>query len=376
MKDNNSDFNIKIIGFIGFGLIGGSIARAIKKVRPDIRLYAYDYHPNPPRSDYKDALSDGVLDFVTGNLDEGFPDCDIIFLCAPVLANISYLPKLKSIIKPYCIITDVGSVKGNIHEAVNELNMGNVFVGGHPMTGSEKTGYKNSYALLLENAYYILTPTDKTPKDKLDVLIRLVEDMGSIPIILDPKEHDEITAAISHLPHIIAATLVNLIRESDSKSEKMKQLAAGGFKDITRIASSSPKMWQNICLTNAKVIRRILERYIEILRTASDALSEMDGDYLYNMFETAGEFRNSIPNKSTGLITKVFEIYVDIIDETGAIASIATLLASNHISIKNIGIIHNREFQEGVLHIEFYDEQSEKDAIDLLKRHNYHVYDR
>jgi len=376
MKDQNSDFKIKIIGFIGFGLIGGSIARAIKKVRPDIKLYAYDYHPNPPGSDYKEALSDGVLDFVTGNLDEGFPDCDIIFLCAPVLANISYLPKLKSIIKPSCIITDVGSVKGNIHQAVNELNMEDVFLGGHPMTGSEKTGYKNSYALLLENAYYILTPTGKTPKDKLDILIRLVEDMGSIPIILDPKEHDEITAAISHLPHIIAATLVNLIRESDDKSEKMKQLAAGGFKDITRIASSSPQMWQNICLTNAKVIRRMLERYIDILRTASKALSEMDGDYLYNMFETAGEFRNSIPTKSTGLITSVFEIYVDIIDETGAIASIATLLASNHISIKNIGIIHNREFQEGVLHIEFYDEQSEKAATDLLKRHNYHVYDR
>lgn len=379
MKDNNSDFssfNIKIIGFIGFGLIGGSVARAIRKIRPDIKLYAYDYHINPPGNDCKQALSDGVLDFVTGNFEEGFPDCDIIFLCAPVLANISYLPKLKAIIKPSCILTDVGSVKGNIHKAVKELNMEENFIGGHPMTGSEKTGYSNSYALLLENAYYILTPTDKTPGGKMDVLIRLVEAIGSIPIILDPKEHDEITAAISHLPHIIAATLVNLIRDSGDKSEKMKQLAAGGFKDITRIASSSPKMWQNICLTNAEVIKRILDRYIEILRTASLALSQQNGDYLYHMFETAGEFRNSIPNKATGLITKVFEIFVDIIDEAGAIASVATLLAKHHISIKNIGIIHNREFEEGVLHIEFYDEQSEKDAIELLCRNNYHVYDR
>lgn len=376
MKDTNSDFNIKIIGFIGFGLIGGSIARAIKKVRPDTLLYAYDYHPDPPGSDYKEALSDGILDFVTGNLNEGFPDCDIVILCAPVLANISYLKKLKSIIKPSCILTDVGSVKDSIHEAIHDLNMDEVFIGGHPMTGSEKTGYRNSYALLLENAYYILTPTEKTPKNKLDVMIRLVEDMGSIPIILDPKEHDEITAAISHLPHIIAAALVNLIRDSGDKSDKMKQLAAGGFKDITRIASSSPKMWQNICLTNGKVIREILNRYIEILQEASAALSEMDGDYLYKMFETAGEFRNSIPNKSTGLIRKVFEIYVDIIDEAGAIASIAALLAINQISIKNIGIIHNREFEEGVLHIEFYDEQSEENAIELLTKHNYHVYDR
>lgn len=374
MKDH--DFNINIIGFIGFGLIGGSIARALKKIRPDILLYAYDYHSNPPSSDYKEALSDGVLDYVTGDLKSGFPDCDIIFLCAPVLANISYLHKLKSIIKPTCIITDVGSVKGNIHEAVKDLQMEEVFVGGHPMTGSEKTGYANSYALLLENAYYILTPTDKTPVNKLNLLSNLVEEMGSIPIILDPKEHDEITAAISHLPHIIAASLVNLIRDSGELSEKMKQLAAGGFKDITRIASSSPQMWQNICLTNASFIRDILNRYIDSLQIAAAALSDMNGDYLYKMFDTAGEFRNSIPNKSIGLIHGVFEIYVDIIDETGAIASIATLLADNHISIKNIGIIHNREFEEGVLHIEFYDERSEEDAINLLAKHNYHVYER
>lgn len=376
MNDQNSDFNIKIIGFIGFGLIGGSIARAIKKARPEIRLYAYDYHPDPPGADYREAMADGVLDFVTGNLNEGFPDCDIVFLCAPVLANISYLPKLKSIIKSSCILTDVGSVKGSIHEAVHKLDMETVFIGGHPMTGSEKTGYRNSYALLLENAYYILTPTAKTSSDKLNILIGLIEDIGSIPIILDPAEHDEITASISHLPHIIAAALVNLIRNAGDKSDKMRQLAAGGFKDITRIASSSPKMWQNICLTNSQIIKRVLDRYIEDLQEASRALSEMDGEYLYSMFETAGEFRNSIPNKSTGLINRVFEIYVDIIDEAGAIASVATLLADNHISIKNIGIVHNREFEEGVLHIEFYDEGSEKNAINLLGRHNYHVYDR
>ena len=243
------------------------------------------------------------------------------------------------------------------------------------MTGSEKTGYTNSYALLLENAYYILTPTENTPHAKLNRLITLVEEMGSIPILLSPKEHDEITAAISHLPHIIAAQLVNLIRESDNMSEKMKQLAAGGFKDITRIASSSPKMWQNICLTNANVIKDILDSYIESLKNVSDALVKMDGKYLYDMFDFAGEYRNSIPNKSIGLIHRVFEIYIDVIDEAGTIV-LATLLAKNQISIKNIGIIHNREFEEGVLRIEFYDEKSEGEAKTLLKDYNYHVYER
>lgn len=376
MKDNETDFKLNTIGFIGFGLIGGSISKAIKAISPSTLIYSYDYHKNPPSSDLEKALSDGIIDLVTGDLKIGFSDCDIIFLCAPVLANITYLQQLKAIVKPSCIITDVGSVKGNIHEVVVELGMENVFIGGHPMTGSEKTGYLNSYALLLENAYYILTPTDNTPNNKLNILHDLVKDIGSIPIILDPKEHDEITAAISHLPHIIAAQLVNLIRESDDMSEKMKQLAAGGFKDITRIASSSPGMWQNICLTNSKVIKKILDRYIESLEKASNALTNIDGDYLYEMFDTAGEYRNSIPNKSIGLIHRIFEVYIDIIDEAGSIATIATLLATNQINIKNIGIIHNREFEEGVLRIEFYDDSSELSAKALLTKYKYLVHER
>lgn len=373
--DNDTDF-IKKIGFIGFGLIGGSLAKAIKVIHPNALIFAFDYHNNPPSTDLKDAISDGILDHVTYDLAADFSDCDLIFLCAPVLANISYLSSLKPIVKPSCIITDVGSVKGNIHKAVDELGMQELFIGGHPMTGSEKTGYASSYALLLENAYYILTPTSTTPKDKLDLLHRLVEDMGSLPILLDSMEHDKITAAISHLPHIVAAQLVNLIRGSDDVSEKMKQLAAGGFKDITRIASSSPQMWQNICLTNSKVIKDILDLYILSLKNTSDALDKMDADYLYRMFDTAGEYRNSIPNKSIGLIHKIFEIYLDVIDEAGSIATIASLLASNHISIKNIGIIHNREYEEGVLRIEFYNEKSECDAKDLLKKNKYYIYDR
>jgi prephenate dehydrogenase len=372
----DADFSINKIGFIGFGLIGGSIARAIKATRPNTLIYAYDYHNNPPNGELEEALSDGVLDHVYGELTSGFSDCDIIFLCAPVLANISYLSRLKQIVKPSCIITDVGSVKGNIHEASIDLQMQDVFIGGHPMTGSEKTGYSNSYALLLENAYYILTPTVSTPSNKLNILQDLVKEMGSLPIILSPKEHDEITAAISHLPHIIAAQLVNLIRESNDMSEKMKQLAAGGFKDITRIASSSPKMWQNICLTNSDVIKNILDKYIESLKITSHALDTMDGKYLYEMFDRAGEYRSSIPNKSIGLFHRIFEVYIDVKDEAGSIATIATLLAYNHISIKNIGIIHNREFEEGVLRIEFYEEASEEAAKTLLNKHNYHVYER
>ena len=376
MDNSNFILNEPTIGFIGFGLIGGSIAKAIKNINPNIRLIAYDHNKNHTSHDLQAALNDNILNDITFSLHEDFPDCDIIFLCAPVLANISYLSILKTLIKESCIITDVGSVKGNIQDEVQRLELDKHFIGGHPMTGSEKTRYSNSYALLLENAYYILTPTNTAPKKKVSVMYNLVEQMGSIPIVLDPKEHDEITAAISHVPHIIAAQLVNLIRNSDDKAEQMRMLAAGGFKDITRIASSSPTMWQNICLTNTASIGKVLDNYIESLQEVSNALKDKDGDYLYNIFDEAGEYRSNIPNTSIGILEKVYEIYMDITDEAGAIATIATQLAVNHISIKNIGIIHNREFEEGVLRIEFYDQPSVDKAVEVLNHFHYNLYVR
>ncbi len=364
-----------IIGFIGFGLIGGSIARSLKEINPKNTLIAYSYHKHTLGTGLEEALQDHVLDHVYHDLAEGFSHCDIIFLCAPVLKNIEYLSYLKDIIKPDCILTDVGSVKGNIHLEVEKLGLDDQFIGGHPMAGSEKTGYHNSQGKLLENAYYILTPTTKSKEDQINLLYNIVEEIGAIPLLLSPKEHDDITAAISHVPHIIAAGLVNLVKESDDSREKMRTLAAGGFKDITRIASSSPIMWQNICLTNTSCIQDFLSRYIAILEKINSSLSQKDEEYLYSFFHEAGEYRDSIPNR-TGMMQKVYEIYLDITDEAGAIATIATLLANNNISIKNIGIIHNREFQEGVLRIEFYDETSSSKAVALLKTYGYTVYER
>jgi len=422
---DNSIFELNnkpTIGFIGFGLIGGSIAKAIKNINSDIRLIAYDHsvkkktsshgkngeirtevrtpcssgvlnciedaawdhsvtndmviHKHHHSQDLQTALNDNILNDITFTLHDDFPQCDIIFLCAPVLANIEYLSILRPLIKESCIITDVGSVKGNIHQEVQRLGLDEHFIGGHPMTGSEKTGYGNSYALLLENAYYIITPTNASPKANVAVLYNLIEQMGSIPIVLDPKEHDEITAAISHVPHIIAAQLVNLIRNSDDKAEQMRMLAAGGFKDITRIASSSPTMWQNICLTNTASIAKVLDNYIDSLQEVSNALKDEDRDYLYNIFDEAGEYRSNIPNTSKGILERVYEVYMDITDEAGAIATIATQLAVNHISIKNIGIIHNREFEEGVLRIEFYDQSSVDKAVEVLNHSHYNLYIR
>lgn len=359
------------IGFIGLGLIGGSVAKAIRKYYPDYELIAFD----KSRETLALAVQEGTIHTACSSIDDNFKNCRYIFLCAPVSCNTAYLSQLKRFITDDCILTDVGSVKTSIHEEIIALGMEEHFIGGHPMAGSEKSGFANSKAHLIENAYYILTPSEKVPEEKVSAYRDLVASLKALPVILDYHEHDHVTGTISHLPHIIASSLVNFVRDTDTEDELMKALAAGGFKDLTRIASSSPVMWQQICLKNGENISHILEGYIRALENAKKAVDSGDERALYSLFETSRDYRDSMPNSSAGPIKKQFAVYCDIIDEAGGIATIATILASNNINIKNIGIIHNREFEEGVLRIEFYDGASSTKAAELLQKYRYIVYE-
>lgn len=359
-------------GFIGLGLIGGSIAKGLKRANKNHYIMAYARH----RSTLEAALSDGSIDEALDGIDDNLSRCDYIFLCTPVSFNEEYLEAIRPYLRKDAILTDVGSVKTNIHEAVKKMEMEANFIGGHPMAGSEKSGYQYSTDHLVENAYYVITPTPLSPKDKVEELREIALSLTALPLILDYKQHDYIVAGISHLPHLIASSLVNLVKDKDTPEQTMKLVAAGGFKDITRIASSSPVMWQQICSTNRNNIQAILGDYITSLEQVRKAVANGDEQAVYDLFDTSREYRNSIPDRSSGPIKKEFALYCDIVDESGAIATIATILAAHQVNIKNIGIIHNREFEEGVLKIEFYDEDSANKAVDLLTQCRYTVYHR
>ena len=360
------------IGFIGLGLIGGSIARALRENIPEIKISAYDVN----HATLSAALKDGVIDQAAARIDDTFGDCDYLFLCAPVQKNDTNLEAVKKVLSPSCTLTDVGSVKTDIHEHISRAGLEAQFIGGHPMAGSERFGYANSKARLLENAYYILTPTPHTAPGRLDAYRILVEAMGAIPLVLDYRQHDYVTAGISHLPHVIAASLVNLVRDSDSEEGIMKMVAAGGFKDITRIASSSAAMWQQICLTNTENITRLLDSYIASLSRIREQLNKRQGEALYQLFDSARIYRESFINASDGPIKRVYSFNVDIDDRPGMLAQVATTLAFNNINIKNIGIIHNREYEEGVLRIEFYDEASQEAAKKLLSTPQFVIHEK
>ena len=356
-------------GFIGLGLIGGSIARAIRAADADARIIAYDPDPTAPGQ----AKEDAVVTTIASEIGEAFTGCDIVFLCAPVAINNENLKRLKPYLSPETTVTDIGSVKGPIHELVRSLSLERQFVGSHPMTGSERAGYQNSKAVLLENAYYILTHTEGVELDRIAQMQSFAELIGAIPLTLTAEEHYYVTGAVSHLPHVISATLVNLIHDADDGMETMKQIAAGGFKDITRISSSSPELWQQICLTNRDHIVPLLDRYIEALREARNTIANRSEDALKDFFARARDYRESFLHAVDGPIARAFVLYVEIADMAGAIAEALTLLSNGGISVKNIGITHNREAAYGAMMLEFYDETALRQAHALLNARGYAV---
>ena len=385
--------NDTTIAFIGLGLIGGSLAKGIKRARPDIRIMAY----MRTRSKLEQAKKDGIVDVILDGIDEQLKECDLIFLCTPVEYNAQYLSKIRSYLKPGALITDVGSTKTDIHEEIlrqgltdcfvgGHLGMEDVFVGGHPMAGSEKTGYENATDHLLENAYYIVTPPEGLdqsgsetgnipPKyaENANRIIAVAQTVGAIPLVLDYREHDKVVAAISHLPHLVASSLVNLVKDADSPAGTMKRVAAGGFKDITRIASSSPEMWEQICMTNVEPIADMLERYIGSLQDILSEIKGHQGEAIYKLFEKSRDYRNTITDRAKGSVEPSYAFSVDVADEVGAISTIAVILAAKGISIKNIGINNNRERGEGALKIEFYDEASMTAAWKRLEYYKYEM---
>ena len=366
---NRKSVSALTIGFIGLGLIGGSIAKSIRKFFPKYRIIAHSHTP----ATTEQALTDGLIDQICTERDPAFGSCDMIFLCAPVQTNMTYLPFLKKILKPGCILTDVGSVKNEMHEAVRTAGLAGSFIGGHPMTGSEKTGLANAKDYLLENAYYVITPNPESDQAAVDFYVSLVSALGAIPLVLPPGEHDYIVAGVSHLPHILASCLVNTVASLDNEKEQMKLVAAGGFKDITRIASSSPVMWQQICLSNDTQILKVLDTFIQSMQDARSRIAAKNSDGLMDMFTHSRDYRDSLLDTVSGPVARQYVMYVDIYDEPGGIATITTMLAISGINIRNIGIIHNREFEEGVLRIEFDNEQHHLKALEILKNHNYVV---
>ncbi|MGN0321211.1 MAG: prephenate dehydrogenase [Lachnospira sp.] len=278
------------VGFIGFGLIAGALAHALKESGKNYHIIATSRHLEPVNM----AVTDGIVDEAASGVDNTFAKCDIIVLCTPVITITEYMEKLKGIVSSDCIITDVGSVKTIIHEAAGSLGLDSQFIGGHPMAGSEKTGYENSSSSIIRGAKYIITPTQLSRPDKIELMKQFALDVGMYPIVMDYRVHDKSVAAISHVPHLLSTALVHVVSDNDDKEKHMQLLAAGCFRDMSRVAASSPEMWEQICLTNSDAISNILEQYIDMLNTIKENIDRKTPGYVARLFEMSRDYRNSL----------------------------------------------------------------------------------
>jgi prephenate dehydrogenase len=357
----------RTFGIIGLGLIGGSLAKSLKGNNRHHKIIAYDVNKN----DLKKACQDRICDLASGDEFIEFEECELIFICVPVPVFKETMERLCPHIGGQTILCDVGSTKTEIMNLAKQMGIEDKFIGGHPLAGSERSGYSASRANLFENAYFVMTPFEQTSSEHIERLQEIIHKTGAITLCMNAEIHDRVTAMISHVPHVVASLMVNSVKDSDTTEGYMHLLAAGGFKDITRIASSSSDLWKGICLSNRQSILDALTRISERLDGFIQDLDGGNGDSLKHFFEEARLYRDSFTDRSTGSYLKTFDITVDVDDKPGIIAKISTILAEQDINIKNIGINNVREEDEGALLIRFEDDDELNRGISILKNKGY-----
>ncbi|EOP72573.1 prephenate dehydrogenase [Bacillus cereus VDM006] len=362
----------KKVLLIGTGLIGGSLALAIKREH-EVMITGYDIHSEQ----VKRAKELHVIDEIAEELQTACEGAELIVFASPVEETTKLLRKLAAYdLREDVIVTDVGSTKGTImNEAESLLPEEVSFIGGHPMAGSHKTGVESAKAHLFENAFYILTPMSHVSNDRVEQLKEWLKGTGSHFLVLNTEEHDYVTGIVSHFPHLIAAGLVKQVEKHAGENPLIHQLAAGGFKDITRIASSSPKMWSDIVKQNRNHLLQLLEEWMLEMKELHKTVANGDADELQNYFANAKEYRDSLPVRKSGAIPAYHDLYVDVLDKVGALAHITSILAHEEISITNLQIIEAREGLLGVLRISFQREGDRLKAVIALQKEDYQTYE-
>lgn len=322
------------------------------------------------------AVGIGAVDEARFEPGPWLADADLVILAAPTKALPALAAGVLPHLRPEAIVTDVGSVKRPVLAAVSGLiGAGRNrprFVGGHPMAGSERAGVLNADPALLENAVWVLTPTTETDSDALARVRSFVEALGSRPIEVDPELHDRLVATVSHLPYLAAVALTGLIDSGDDRSLKML-LAAGGFRDLTRVASGDPRMSRDMVADNADAVRAALDHFRTQLDTIESLLD--DPDALYDLAGNAKRARDSIPIVSRGLLPVRPELVIAVRDRPGEFAHITAALAEARVNIKDLQVLGVRE-SGGAVRLAFEDAEGLRRGREALLAAGYQVHTR
>ncbi|MEW6448110.1 MAG: prephenate dehydrogenase [Bacillota bacterium] len=353
----------KRVAIIGVGLIGGSLGMALKRLRLAEEVLGIGRDAEKLRL----AVEVGAVDRVTTDL-TSVAGATLVVVATPVSAVIPVVKEAAGHFRPGTVVTDVGSVKAAIVKTLHPVarTHGFHFVGGHPMAGSERAGVKSADPYLFENAYYILTPAPDTERGSLETVGKMAAAVGARVIELSPEEHDLYVAAVSHLPHCVAAALVSTIGALPER-EAVLPLAAGGFRDTTRVAAGDPEVWRDIVIANREAILGMIHRYQAALASLAVLIRAEDGAGVFEWLKKAQALRRAVPAKSKGYLPELYEIVVTVPDRPGVIAGLAGVLGDNGINICDIEILRVREGEGGTIRLGFARETDQEEAVRLLR---------
>lgn len=282
---------VQKLAVVGVGLIGGSLALALKAAGAVGEVIGI----GRGLANLEKAEELGIVDRFTRDLAEGVADADLVFLAIPVLTLPQVAAEVLQHMKPGAVLTDGGSVKGTVVQAIEPLLPEGVhFVPGHPIAGTEKSGAEAAFASLYQGKRCILTPTEKTDSSALELVRRVWTVAGSEVVSMAVEKHDRILAAISHLPHMVAYSLVNSVGSYDRYEENILEYSAGGFRDFTRIASSDPTMWRDIALANRDALLEMMERFEVFFAELKEDIRSGDEARLFEFFLRSKESRDAI----------------------------------------------------------------------------------
>ncbi|MEW9674719.1 prephenate dehydrogenase [Lentibacillus sp. L22] len=356
---------------IGLGLIGGSLAKAIAETN---NCYIIGYDTNPKTIEF--AQMSGIIDESSLSITESVKKADVVIFGTPISDTIALMQQIDEVPLDHPVImTDVCSVKSSVMLAAKQLKNPNItFIGGHPMAGSHKKGIMAAKTYLFENAIYVLSPLDEQSIAQVETLKELLKGTRSNFVILHPDAHDEMTGVISHFPHLIASSLVHQAKKWEHTHTFIPKLAAGGFRDITRIASSNPEMWQDIFYHNREKMSQLLSDWIAEMTELKQLIDQNQHVQMTGYLKQAKEYRDGLGKDDKGAIPAFHDLYVDIPDQSGAVASVMQILAAKEISIKNIEILEIRdESITGILRLSFPTEAFQLAGSQILQKKGYEV---
>ena len=334
---------------VGTGLIGGSIGMALRE--QGWHVTGRDLDPDRAAQ----GLALGALDAVGHD-----PSAEVTFVCTPVS---SIAREARAALSAGGVVTDVGGVKGPVVATVDHR----MFVGGHPMAGSEQEGMEGADPCLFEGATWVLTPTVATDAAAYTLVRSVVTSLGADVVALAPERHDELVATVSHVPHLTAATLMALAADGVTEPGPMLRLAAGGFRDMTRIAAGHPGIWPDICAENREAIVEALDRLVGALSTMRDLVVAGDRPGLLAALEQARAARVNLPAR-VARDNDLVEMRVPVPDRPGVLAEITTLLGELDVNIEDLEIAHSVEGERGVLVLVVQDKACDDARAALVSR--------